>query len=138
MPHYNVIIEGITKEAIMGMNVPEWIKPAVWGGIFGAVFITAAGFSADLVVTSGTAEEQASVQAEQAVTAALTPICVAQFRKVAKDKQEVHIAALQNTNLWLQGDYIEEQGWATMPGSKDPEAEVADACARELLKKAAR
>jgi len=118
----------------MNTKIPEWVKPAVWGGIVGAVVITIVGFSADWIVTSGAANKQAERRAEQAVIAALTPVCVAQFKKMAKEKQATHLAALQDTSSWQRGDYIEEQGWATMPGSKEPDDEVADACAEELLK----
>ncbi len=116
------------------MRIPEWIKPAVWGGIFGAVAITIVGFSADWVVTTASASEQAEAKADQAVIAALTPVCVAQFKKAAQDSQQTHLAALEDQSSWLRGDYIEEHGWATMPGSNEPDDEVADACARELLK----
>ena len=118
----------------MNTKIPEWVKPAVWGGIVGAVVITIVGFSADWIVTSGAANKQAERRAEQAVIAALTPVCVAQFKKMAKEKQATHLAALQDKSSWQRGDYIEEQGWATMPGSKEPNDEVADACAEELLK----
>ncbi|MGH6663042.1 MAG: hypothetical protein ACREB6_16005 [Rhodospirillales bacterium] len=118
----------------MNTKIPEWVKPAVWGGIVGAAVITIVGFSADWIVTSGAANKQAERRAEQAVIAALTPVCVAQFKKMAKEKQATHLAALQDESYWQRGDYIEQQGWATMPGSKEPNDEVADACAEELLK----
>ena len=120
----------------MSAKVPEWVKPAVWGGIVGAVVIVIIGFSASWVVTSGTANEQAERRAQQAVIAAMTPVCVAQFKKVAKEEQVTHLAALQKESSYQQGDYIEKQGWATMPGSKEPNDKVADACAEELLKAA--
>lgn len=118
----------------MNTKIPEWVKPAVWGGIAGAVVITIVGFSADWIVTTGAADKQAERRAEQAVIAALTPVCVAQFKKMAKEKQATHLAALRDENYWKRGDYIEQQGWATMPGSKEPNDEVADTCAEELLK----
>ncbi len=120
----------------MGAKIPEWVKPAVWGGIVGAVVIAIIGFSANWVVTSGTANEQAERRAQQAVIAAMMPVCVAQFKKVAEEEQVTHLAALQKESSWKQGDYIEKQGWATMPGSKKPNNKVADACAEELLKAA--
>lgn len=36
------------------------------------------------------------------------------------------------------GDFVEKQGWATMPGAKEAEDEVADACATELMKLASK
>ncbi|MQA67271.1 MAG: hypothetical protein GEU76_15440 [Alphaproteobacteria bacterium] len=118
----------------MNLEIPKWIKPAVWGGIVGAVLITIIGFSADWVVTTGTADTQAERRAEQAVVASLTPICVAQFKKAAQEARATHLAALQKEDSWMRGDYVEKQGWATMPGSKESSDEVAEACAEELLK----
>ena len=118
----------------MSTKIPEWVKPAGWGGIVGAVVVAIIGFSAGWVVTSGTADEQAARQAKLAVIAALTPVCVAQFKKLAEEEETTHLAALEQESSWKQGDYIENQGWATMPGSKEPNAQVADACAEELLK----
>jgi len=127
---------GYERETIMSAKVPEWVKPAVWGGIVGAVVIAIVGFNAGWVLTSGAADEQAERRAQQAVITALTPVCVAQFKKVPKEAQVTHLAALEKENNWQQGDYIEKQGWATMPGSKEPNDKVADACAEELLKAA--
>jgi hypothetical protein len=121
------------KEAIM-MKSPEWLKPAVWAGIVGAAIITAVGFSAGWVVTSGSAKELAAKQEGKAVLAALTPICVAQFKTQTPETRTTQLATLKGESSWQQGDYVEKQGWATMPGSKEPCDEVADACATELLK----
>jgi len=126
--------KGNIREPIMSTKIPEWVKPAGWGGIVGAVVVAIIGFSAGWVVTSGTADEQAERQAKQAVIAALTPVCVAQFKKLVEEEETTHLAALEQESSWKQGDYIENQGWATMPGSKEPNAQVADACAEELLK----
>ena len=120
----------------MSVKIPEWVKPAVLGGIVGAVVIAIIGFNANWVVTSGTAKVQAERQSQQAVMAALTPVCVAQFKNVVKEAQVTHLAALRKESSWQQGDYIEKQGWATMPGSKEPNDDVADACAVVLLKAA--
>ena len=125
---------GDIRGSIMSANIPEWVKPAGWGGILGAVIVLIISFSAGWVVTSGTAEEQAERRAEQAVIGALTPVCVAQFKKLAEEEETTHLAALEKERSWEQGDYIEKQGWATMPGSKEPNVRVADACAEELLK----
>ena len=115
------------------MQTPEWIKPAIWGALGGAVVITIIGFSADWVVTSGSAEEMAQTESDRAVVAALTPVCIAQFRSVAEAARTTHLAALEEESTWQQPDYVEEQGWATMPGTEEPNEEVAEACADKLL-----
>ena len=121
----------------MNTNIPEWFKPAVWGGIVGAAVIAIAGFSAGWVVTGGSARQMAEQQGEKAVIAALTPICVAQFKGQTPDVRTTQLAALKGESSWQRGDYVEKQGWATMPGGKAAEDEVADACAAELMKLAA-
>lgn len=115
------------------MNIPEWTKPAAWGAVAGATAITVVSLSAGWLVTSGSATEQAEARAEKAVIAALTPVCVAQFAKVEEERKAKHIAALEDESSWQQGDYIEERGWATMPGSEEPNDEVAEACAEQLI-----
>jgi hypothetical protein len=70
------------------------------------------------------------------VIAALTPICVAQFKSEPQAEQTSHLAALEKEPSWDRGDYVEKQGWATMPGGKAPNDAVAEACTSELLKAA--
>jgi hypothetical protein len=118
----------------MSAKIPEWVTPAGWGGVVGVVVVAFIGFSAGWVMTSGTADEQAERRVQKAVMAALTPICVAQFKKLSEEQEAIHLASLEKVDSWKRGDYIEKQGWATMPGSKKPNDEVAEACAKELLK----
>ena len=115
------------------MQFPEWIKPATWGALGGAVVITIVGFSADWVVTSGSAAEMVQTESDRAVAAALTPVCVAQFRNLAEAGRTTHLAVLGEESTWQQPDYVVEQGWATMPGTEEPNEEVAEACADKLL-----
>ncbi len=35
------------------MNIPDWIKPAAWGAVLGAVALAIVGFSAGWVVSQG-------------------------------------------------------------------------------------
>jgi hypothetical protein len=79
----------------------------------------------------------AEQRGEKAVIAALTPICVAQFKGQPQDVRATQLAALKGESSYQRGDYVEKQGWATMPGSKQADDEVADACATELMKLAA-
>ena len=34
---------------------------------------------------------------------------------------------------WKRGDYVEKQGWATMPGEKEADSKVAGKCAELLV-----
>ena len=120
------------------MNIPKLpvqTEPFLWGVAAGAVALAFVGFNWGGWVGAGSAEELAAARAEQALVAALTPICVAQFRAGAKARAS--LAALKGTESWEQGDYVAKGGWATMPGtSAEPIGQVAIACAEALNKPA--
>lgn len=116
------------------MQIPEWVKPGVQGAIIGVGIVAVVAFNAGWVVTSGTAKDMAERQADEAVIASLTPVCVAQFSTQTQQAQTRHLAALKAEDSWQRADYVEQQGWATLPGGKSPNEEVAEACSAALLK----
>ena len=89
------------------------------------------GFSWGGWVTGGTAETLAKNSAATAVVAALTPICVEKFRQ-ATDASANLVEMKKATYVWDQSKFIEKGGWATMPGSTEPNSAVARACAETL------
>jgi hypothetical protein len=107
------------------------VKPALWGAAAGAVALAIVGFSWGGWVTGGTAETLAKNSAATAVVAALTPICVEKFRQAAD--ASANLAEMKKaTYSWEQGRFVEKGGWATMPGSTEPNSAVARACAETL------
>ncbi len=109
----------------------EYIKPFVWGFVVGAIVLLIVIFSAGWVTTSGSAQNKAEEMAEEAVVARLAPICVVQFlQDPEKDKK---LKELKETSSWERGGYVQKQGWATMPGEKEPDSKVADECANRLV-----
>ena len=109
----------------------EYIKPFVWGLVVGVIVLLIVIFSAGWVTTSGSAQNKAEEMAEEAVVARLAPICVVQFlQDPEKDKK---LKELKETSSWERDDYVKKQGWATMPGEKEPDSKVADECARRLV-----
>jgi hypothetical protein len=90
-----------------------------------------AGFSADWVVTAGAAQEEAERMAQEAVVEKLVPICVAQFEQ-ALNKVE-SLKNLKAKSSWARGEFIEEQGWATIPGSESTNSEIADEGAEKIV-----
>jgi hypothetical protein len=46
----------------------------------------------------------------------------------------VTLASFQKVESWKQRQFIEEGGWATPRGAKDPNPGLATACAEELGK----
>ena len=109
----------------------EYIKPFVWGLVVSAVLTMIIGFAFGGWVTGGTAQEMAEEMADEAVIDRLAPICVTQFNQdPEKDKK---LQELKEISSYQRGDYVEKQGWATMPGEKEPDSNVANECAKRLV-----
>ena len=112
------------------MNTPDWLKPGLYGVAVGAAALAFVGFSWGGWVTGATATEMASDQARLEVVAALVPICVEQSKQ---DPQVVEsLAGLMDATRYQRSDLLMEIGWATMPGSNEPNRNVASACMEEL------
>jgi hypothetical protein len=74
----------------------------------------------------------ASDRAGAAVTAVLVPICVERF--MGQADAAAKLAEFQQSVSWRQSQVIEQGGWATATGSNSPNAAVASACAKQLVK----
>ena len=112
----------------------EEIKPFAWGMAVGAIVLLIVVFSAGWVVTSGTAKAEAKVMASNAVMNRLAPIAVAQFMQ--DPNKEERLKELKKLESWganNRSDYVQKQGWATMPGEKEADSGLADECARRLV-----
>ena len=112
------------------MHVPQWLKPAFWGIVVGALGIMILGFAWWGWVLGSTAERLAKDRADGAVTAVLVPICVERF--MGQAEAAAKLAEFQRSASWQQSQLIEKGGWATTTGSKDPNAAVARVCAQQL------
>ena len=109
----------------------EKIKTALWGAIGGAIVLAIVGFAWGGWVTGGSAQQMAEELAQNAVVARLAPICVEQFNQDSEKDQK--LKKLKETSSWERDDYVGKQGWATMPGEKNPDSKVADKCAELLV-----
>jgi hypothetical protein len=112
------------------MHVPQWVKPAWWGAVVGAIGIMIIGFAWWGWVLGSTAERMAKDRADGAVTAVLVPICVERF--MGQADAAAKLAEFQRSGSWQQSQLIEKGGWATATGSTDPNAAVARVCAHQL------
>ena len=112
------------------MKTPEWVKPGLYGAAVGAAALAIVGFSWGGWVTGGKAAQMASDQARMEVVAALVPICVEQSTQDPKVVET--LALLKDANRYRRSDMLMDAGWATMPGSNDPNRNVASACMDEL------
>jgi alpha/beta superfamily hydrolase len=90
------------------------------------------GFSWGGWVTGGAANKLAAERADNAVVAALTPICVEKF--LQSNNAKANLATLQKiSSNWEQGDYLERGGWVTQPGATSSDYHLARACAEKLV-----
>ncbi len=101
-------------------KIKEMIKPLLWGAIGGAILTIIIGFAWGGQVTGGTAQKTA----EAAVVDRLAPICVAQFNQ--DPEKGKNLKELKGKSSWDRDTYVKKQGWATMPGEKDPDSDVAE------------
>ena len=108
----------------------EAIKPFVWGIVVGAIALLIVIFSTGWVMTSSSARATAEEMVEKAVVGRLAAICVEQFKQ--DPNREELLKELKETDYWKRSDYVEERGWATMPGDESPDRKVANECASQL------
>ena len=109
------------------MATTEWVKPAVWGAVGGAIAAMIVGFVWGGWVTGGTAEEMVSAGAETAVVQAFTPLCVAR----AQEEPE-QLALLMEATTYQQDDFVIEAGWVSNV-NETFQTEVARTCALAIV-----
>lgn len=110
----------------------EKAKPILMGAVGGAVVAAIVGFSWGGWVTGGTAAEMADKRAKSAMVAALAPICAAKFQE--DSSFDAKLSELTETRAYQRAAFIENGGWATMPGSEKGDRDVAKACAEMITK----
>jgi hypothetical protein len=118
------------------MQVPsilngESLTRLIQGMAIGAVATMFIGFYWGGWVTGGTAWTMAQHDAKNAVIAALAPICVDRFQRAANAPDKL----IELNKIRFVSDrevFIENGGWATMPGATSPDTAVARACAEML------
>lgn len=103
----------------------------IQGMAIGALVTVLVGFSWGGWVTGGVAQKNAQLRARNAAVAVLAPICAENFRKSANANERL-IELNKFTLVWDRGAFVEKGGWAAMPGTSPPEADIAQACARIL------
>ncbi|MGH6943258.1 MAG: hypothetical protein ACREH6_03430 [Geminicoccaceae bacterium] len=103
-----------------------------WSCIACVILTIVVGFSWGGWVTGGTAQAMVDDAAEQARYALAANVCVDKF--MTTGDASAQLASLkQIDSSYRQGEFVEKGGWATMPGNDEPEGEVADLCAEQLI-----
>ena len=112
--------------------IKEMIKPPfIWGIVIGAIALLIVIFWTGWVMTSSSAKVQSEQMAKEAVLENLIPICVEQY---LQDPNKVErFAELKEKSSYQRDDYVEESGWATMPGSESLVRGLADKCAKQII-----
>jgi hypothetical protein len=111
----------------------EWekIKLGLIGAAGGAIALAIVGFNWGGWVTSSTAEVMAKEIAENAVAKRFTPACIARFNQDVKKEQKFKDFKAKDSGDGQK--FVEEQGWAPLPGEERPDSKVAEGCAKQLM-----
>jgi hypothetical protein len=112
------------------MQIPVWIKPALWGAVAGAIGIAIIGFSQFGWKTATSAEESAQERVDTAVVAALVPFCVI---KAQQDPDKAILVKLHaEDSSYSRTNMVTKAGWAAVDGYTTQGSALADACAQKL------
>jgi hypothetical protein len=126
----HIRIKGKTM-ANSSMLDEDSLKRIVLGAVIGGVITTFAGFSGFGWTFESTAKDMAKKSANEAVVSALAPNCADKFQHTADaTKNRIELMKL---SLSEQSSFIEQGGWATLPGGDTAnKSAVAEACAKML------
>jgi hypothetical protein len=108
------------------------LKAMIWSFIVGVAATVIVTLSTGWLTTQGVVRQKA----ETARTAALVPFCVANAHNdpLWKSKDPKHSSDAFYDKTWGQDTFVENAGWATMPGSDSADSDLAEACANALVK----
>ena len=119
-------------------SLKKWWKDArptktavFWSWVACVVLTMIIGFAWGGWVTGRTSRQLAKDLAQDAVTERLSLICVAQFNR--DPAKETKLQELNQVSGYERRNYVQDQGWATMPGDEEPDRAVAEECVKLLM-----
>ncbi|PJE25747.1 hypothetical protein SAMN06297129_2465 [Pseudooceanicola antarcticus] len=112
------------------MNTPAWLKPGIYGAVFGAIFVGVVGFTWGGWVTGGTSNDRAVAMAHDNVVASMVPVCLDMAR--SDPARMAKLETIRAASSYQQRNALMEAGWSTMPGTDAPDRDIAQACLKEL------
>jgi hypothetical protein len=112
------------------MNTPDWLKPGIYGAISGAIGIGVIGFTWGGWITSGSASRMAHNLAYEYALFALVPVCLDLVR--TDPNYFENISKVETAVYFERADAVMKAGWATVPGSGEPNRHLAQACLAQL------
>lgn len=108
------------------MNDMQWVRPAIYGAVGGMVALSIVGFSWGGWETERSSSKRAAMEAKAAVIAAMVPVCL--DLSIRDPSRGARLALLAQASSSSRRELMMDTGWATMPGSKTADREVAQAC----------
>jgi hypothetical protein len=106
-------------------------KSTLFWSCVGCIILTmVVGFTWGGWVTGGSARTMAEKASDTARADLAATICVTKFMN-GKDAA-TQLATLKQTSNWKREQFIQDGGWATLPGLKQPVRDGADTCAQRL------
>lgn len=112
------------------MNIPEWVKPGIYGAMCGAAVVAIVGFTWGGWVTGGSADKMAAAMAHEDVVEALVPVCLDIARTDSARVEK--LATIRAASTYQRRDAVMAAGWATVPGTEAPNRDLAQACLAKL------
>jgi hypothetical protein len=103
-----------------------------WIAVVAIIITLYFGFSRGGWMLGTSAQKMADRAAEDAVVERLASICVAQFNQDPLNAEKLAELKVLTTTT-RRSTYVEDQGWATMPGEAAPDNRVAAECTRQLM-----
>lgn len=110
----------------MNMDVKEWFRAALIGLVVGAGATAFTGFSYGGWTTMESANKIAVEKTKLGVADALAPYCIE--RAKADPTYATKLVALKAGNSYNQTAIIQDSGWATLPGTSEPDTRLAASC----------
>ena len=108
------------------MAIPEWLKPGIFGAVVGGIAVAVVGFSWGGWVTGGGASKMANALAHDKVISAMVPLCL--DMSTTDPDRRAKLATIKDASSYNRRDAVMAAGWATFPGSKSPNRDLAQAC----------
>jgi hypothetical protein len=102
-----------------------------WSCIASVILTMVLGFAWGGWVTGGTAEEMAETAGEDARQQLVAAVCVDRFMTAA-DAGARLVELKDLSSSYRQGEFIEEGGWALIPGTEQASDAGAELCAEQL------
>lgn len=108
------------------MSDMQWVRPAIFGAVGGMIALSIVGFSWGGWETGRSSAKRAAMETKSAMIAAMVPVCL--DKSTRDPSREARLALLAQAGSSSRRELMMDTGWATMPGSQEPDRDIAQAC----------